>query len=459
MKKAFLLGNIFFAIFSFLSVTIAQATLPPLVNGQPLPSLSGMLHEVTPSVVNISAQGDIPVVSNPLSEDKPKTPAEQQQQRAQPRHFQALGSGVIVDAKEGYIITNAHVLHDAKTITVTLKDGRVFPAKVIGLDAPSDVAVLQIKADNLVQAPLGNSSDLKVGDFVAAIGNPFGLNQTVTSGIVSALQRSGLGIEGFEDFIQTDASINPGNSGGALINLKGQVIGINTAILAPGGGNIGIGFAIPIDMARSIMTQLIKYGSVHRGIMGIVVQDFTPALADAFHQTGKTGALVSQVYPYSPAAAAGIKAGDVIQSIDDEIVKNAAQVRNTGGMLRVGSKINLKILREGKEVGVSLVTADPKQYSMVSQQKNLFFSGTELRDFNEVTPGMGHIKGVQITQLSETSMGWRALLRPGDVILSANQTPVANIEQLMKIAEENKKELVLNVMRGSGAAAAFVVLK
>jgi serine protease Do len=419
----------------------------PLINSA---GLSSMLKDVTPAVVNVAAQGEIANPENPFAQ--PNTPP------PRPRQFESLGSGVIIDASNGYILTNAHLLRDVKTTTITLSDGRVFKAKIIGVDTPSDVAVLQIKGDHLTAAKLGDSDLLKVGDFVAAIGNPFGLNQTVTSGIVSALERTQLGIEGYENFIQTDASINPGNSGGALVNQQGQLIGINTAIYAPSGGNVGIGFAIPINMARSVMSQLVKYGSVSRGLMGVLVQDFTPALANAFHLPNQTGALVTAVSPNSPAANAGMKPGDLIQAVDDKTIKNGGQVRNTVGLLRVGSRISLKVLRDGKSLSVSMVTADPKQYVAVTQQKNRFLFGVTLGVFDQQTTALGRVKGVQLLQVAEDSMGWRSGLRPGDVVVSANQTPITTIEQLQQISQQSKDELLLNILRVNGGAA-FVVVK
>ena len=316
-------------------------------------SISQMLQPIMPAVVNVSVQGDIP-----LNQLPPPLPG-----RPYPRHFESMGSGVIIDAKAGYILTNAHVIRAAKTITVTLSDGRVFKAMLKGSDPASDIALLVITPNHLTAIPLGNSDNLKVGDFVAAIGNPFGLNQTVTSGIVSALQRTGLGIEGYENFIQTDAPINPGNSGGALINLRGQLMGINTAILAPGSnaGNVGIGFAIPINMAHGVMKQLAEHGSVRRGLIGVLVQDLTPALDSALHIAANTGgALVSQVPNYSPAATAGIQTGDIIESINGTPIQNAGQVRNIVGMLRVGDKITVKLSRKGRTINTVLNLTDPK---------------------------------------------------------------------------------------------------
>ncbi len=459
MKKIGLLTSSLILALTTLSLAPSSyAALPAEQNGQPLPSISGILKAVTPSVVNIAAQGEIAPPENPFAE--PNTPAGRNSPyRLRPRQFESIGSGVVIDAANGYVLTNAHVLRSAKTITVTLSDGRVFKAKLIGADQPSDIAVLQIKADKLTAAPLGNSDKLKVGDFVAAIGNPFELNQTVTSGIVSGLERSGLGIEGYENFIQTDASINPGNSGGALINLQGQVIGINTAILAPDGGNIGIGFAIPINMARSVLSQLVKYGSVKRGMMGIYAQDLTPALANAFGLDGQIGALVAQVFPNSPAATAGVQSGDIIKSINGMNIQSSAQVKNIIGMLRVGSGIHLQLLRKGKEILVNLVSADPEHYKKAAEQNNSFLYGLGLRNFSEETPTQGLVTGVQVVQVAENSAAWLAGIRPGDVILSANQTPVSSVQQLQQTARKGGEQLLLNVFQQRTGGALFVIIK
>ncbi|MGB8285574.1 MAG: Do family serine endopeptidase [Candidatus Aquirickettsiella gammari] len=413
-------------------------------------SISQMLQPIMPAVVNVSVQGDIP-----LNQLPPPLPG-----RPYPRHFESMGSGVIIDAKAGYILTNAHVIRAAKTITVTLSDGRVFKAMLKGSDPASDIALLVITPDHLTAIPLGNSDNLKVGDFVAAIGNPFGLNQTVTSGIVSALQRTGLGIEGYENFIQTDAPINPGNSGGALINLRGQLMGINTAILAPGSnaGNVGIGFAIPINMAHGVMKQLAEHGSVRRGLIGVLVQDLTPALDSALHIAANTGgALVSQVPNYSPAATAGIQTGDIIESINGTPIQNAGQVRNIVGMLRVGDKITVKLSRKGRSINTVLNLTDPKEYKQTAEHDNPFLYGLALRDFNQTVTGQGHLIGVEVVDIDENSMAWHAGIRPGDVITSANQTTVSSVDQLQKIAKQSKQELLVNVL--SRAGIRFLVIK
>ncbi len=323
----------------------AFATMPSFAGPQ-TPSLAPLLREVTPAVVNISVQGRIKE-TNPLYQD----PVFRQffdVPRQLEREVQATGSGVIIDAQRGYALTNNHVVEHAARIQIVTKNGQRLHARVIGRDPPTDVAVLQIQGGtNLKALPLGDSDKLEVGDFVVAIGNPFGLGQTVTSGIVSALGRSGLGIEGYEDFIQTDASINPGNSGGALVNLHGQLIGINTAILAPGGGNIGIGFAVPINMARRVMEQIVAYGTVHRGRIGISTQDLSVELASALHTDRSQGALIADVSRNSPAEEAGVRKGDVVVAVDGAPVHSAAQLRNKIGLTPVGQQVDLTIDRAG----------------------------------------------------------------------------------------------------------------
>jgi len=316
-------------------------------------SVAGVVSRITPGVAGIAVRGEVRE-NNPLVQD----PLFRQffNLRDQPieRETEAVGSGVIVDAAHGYVLTNSHVVENATNIEVTTKDNRRFKAKLIGRDPATDIAVLRVPADNLSAVPMGDSSHLQVGDFVLAVGNPFGLGQTVTSGIVSALGRSGLGIEGYEDFIQTDASINPGNSGGALVDLQGRLIGINTAILAPGGGNIGIGFAVPINMARDVMDQLIRNGTVKRGRIGVAIQDLTPDLARALGTTRTEGALIARVAPDSPAQRAGLHSSDLIVAINGVPIHSAAELRNRVGLAPVGGKMALTVDRGGAEHSVSV---------------------------------------------------------------------------------------------------------
>jgi Do/DeqQ family serine protease len=332
----------------------ASAAAPiPEIGGAPVPSLAPMLARVTPGVVNIAVRGKVraenPLLQDPFFRRFFNLP---QRQQTEERETQATGSGVIVDAAQGYVLTNGHVVDNATRIEVTTKDNRRFTAKLVGRDTETDIALLQIPSQNLVAVPIGDSDRLQVGDFVLAVGNPFGLGQTVTSGIVSALGRSGLGIEGYEDFIQTDASINPGNSGGPLVNLQGQVVGINTAILAPGGGNIGIGFAVPINMARRVMDEIVRYGEVKRGRIGVAIQDLTPELAQAMNTKQTNGAVIARVESGSAAEQAGLHSGDLVLAVNGTAVRSGTQLRNMIGLSRIGDQVTLTVDRRGSEYSI-----------------------------------------------------------------------------------------------------------
>ncbi|MDJ0947481.1 MAG: Do family serine endopeptidase [Alphaproteobacteria bacterium] len=329
-----------------------SAAEPP---GGDVPTLAPMLKKVTPAVVNIAVRGRVAMSDNPLWRDPffrrffelPDEPPE--------REFRAAGSGVIVDAKNGYVLTSNHVVRNAEEVNVTLRDGRSFKATLVGQDPGADIAVIRIPARRLTALPMGDSDRLQVGDYVIAVGNPFGLGQTVTSGIVSALGRTGLGIRGYENFIQTDAPINPGNSGGALVDLRGRLVGINTAIVGPAGGNIGIGFAVPVNMARNVMQQLVRYGEVRRGRLGVKVRDLTPEEAKAQGLESSWGAVVASILPDSPASRAGLRAEDVIIAVDGARVRSAADLRNKIGLRDPGEQVSVGFMREGRKQTVALV--------------------------------------------------------------------------------------------------------
>jgi serine protease Do/serine protease DegQ len=423
-----------------------HAAMPPVITESGVPTLAPMIRKVSPAVVNVATRGTIRErgAQNPLLDDPffrrffdvpPDTGP-----RARP--FQSAGSGVIFDAHTGYIVTNAHVVENASEITVTLQDGRDLKAEIIGSDAPSDVAVLKVKPDGLTQIPLGDSTRVEVGDFVVAIGNPFGLQHTVTSGIISGLSRSGINPDGYEDFIQTDASINPGNSGGALVNLRGELIGINTAILSRSGGNIGIGFAIPVNMARSVMDQLIRYGSVKRGQLGVSMYTVTPDIAHSLGLPSVVGALVSQVVEGSPADHAGIRTGDVITSVNGQPVKSNSELRNTIGLLRVGDKVDIGLLRDGKPLRVTAVIADTTmELSKGPESIHRSFEGAVLGD----APDAG---GALVRSVEPGSAAAQAGLRADDVIVGANRGRVSNVHELRERAK-GAAVLVLEVRRGA----------
>ncbi|MCC6136567.1 MAG: DegQ family serine endoprotease [Candidatus Contendobacter sp.] len=433
-----------------LSVAIpvsVQAALPAMVDNQALPSLAPMLERATPAVVNIATENRVASRRNPLLEDPffrhffniPDQPRE--------RMAQSVGSGVVVDTERGYVITNHHVVEGADTITVTLRDGRRLNAKVIGSDSQSDVAVIQIPSGNLTALPLADSDALRVGDFVVAVGNPFGLGQTVTSGIVSALGRTGLGIQGYEDFIQTDASINPGNSGGALVNLRGELVGINTAIIAPGGGNVGIGFAIPANMVARLMNQIVSHGLVKRGQLGVSVQDLTPDLARAFNIPASQGAVIAQVSPRSAAARAGLREGDVVLSINGRPVRDSGALRNTVGLLEVGEAVRLEILRDGKPLTLEAKVGEYAPARLDGEAINPRLTGATLEEIGPNSPLAGKVLGVLIAEVASRSPAARAGLRKGDVILAINQQRVASPADLQPLVA-NRDTLLINLLRG-----------
>ena len=424
---------------------IAGAQLPEKVGNAPVTSLAPIIKKVAPAVVNIATKGTIKEQGrNPLLDDPFfRRFFDAPQDSPREREFQSAGSGVIVDAKNGYIITNAHVIENASEITVTLFDDRPVKAEIVGKDTGSDVAVLKIVAKNIVDMPLADSAKAEVGDFVIAIGNPFGLQHTVTSGIISALGRSGINPDGYEDFIQTDASINPGNSGGALVNLDGQLVGVNTAIFSRSGGNIGIGFAIPSNMVKAVMTQLIQYGEVKRGVLGVQLANaFTPEIAEGLGLENAKGALVQQVVDGSPADRAGIKAGDVITTVNSRAVSNASELRNTIGLLRIGDKVEIGLLREGKPRRVTATIGD--RDSAGGQGSTVVHPAFE----GAVLGNADNNGGVVIQAVAEGSPASQNNLRANDVILAVNRVRITSIEQL-RATLKGANAFAITIRRGS----------
>lgn len=421
----------------------AMAVLPVAVDGQPLPSLAPVLKEVTPSVVNVYTQTRVRVRS-PLLDDPifrrffnvPDVPRE--------RVSQSLGSGVIVDAENGYVLTNYHVIAGADEISVSLKDGRSLAAKLIGTDPDTDLAVIQIAAENLTALPLADTDELQVGDFVVAVGNPFGLGQTVTSGIVSALGRTGLrGLE-YQNFIQTDASINPGNSGGALINLRGELVGINSAIFTPSGGNVGIGFAIPSSMARYVMDQLIEYGEVRRGTLGLFVQNLTPELAGAFLVDSGQGVLVAEVASGSAAAKAGIQPGDVITRMADQTLKNAQDFHNAEGRLALGESLQVEYLREGNPRQSQLTIQSVPEINGADLDFRLSgarFASLTARHDQQI------LSGVLLDELDQRSLLAREGLAEGDIITGVNRQRVHDLDDFKAAFEHRRSSILLQISR------------
>jgi len=437
-RQAWILAWTALAAVLWLPPTVSGA-LPPGRAGE-IPTLAPMLAEVTPGVVNIAVISRAQDYDNPLLRDPffrrffniPD-----------PRPTISAGSGVIVDAAQGYVLTNHHVIQKADQVVVTTRDRRRFNARLVGSDPGTDIALLKIDADNLKAIPFGDSDALRVGDFVVAIGNPFGLGQTATSGIVSALGRSGINVEGYEDFIQTDASINPGNSGGALVNLRGELVGINTAIIAPSGGNVGIGFAVPSNMARRVMDQLIRFGEVRRGWLGVTVQDLTPDLAKALGVPLTEGAVVVEVAEGSPAQKAGLKHRDIITSINGRAMRTSSEVRNELGLTPVGERVEIRVLREGRPLTLTARIGEvggPGSGGVALPQ----LAGARLAD---VERG-GRPQGVGVVSVERDSEAWRLGLRRGDVIIAVNQRRVASVAELREALKDAERTLALTIVRG-----------
>ena len=422
----------------------SQAALPMSAQGQALPSLAPMLEKVTPAVVSISVAGTH--VSKRRVPDAfryffgPNTPREQVKEQP----FQGLGSGVIIDADEGYIITNHHVINNAQDIQVTLSDGRQLEAKLLGSDPNSDVALLQVKADNLTAVKKADSDQLRVGDFTVAIGNPFGLGQTVTSGIVSALGRSGLNLENLENFIQTDAAINSGNSGGALVNLNGELIGINTAIYGPNGGNVGIGFAIPVNMVSNLATQIIEYGEVRRGVLGVSGQELTAELAESFNYSTKHGAFVNEVMPNSAAEEGGLEAGDIIIKVNGRAIKSFQELRAKIATQGAGSKVKLVVIRDGREKELMVKLREAASENIQARVIHPALEGATL----STTGDEDRFEGVKVDELAANSPAARLGLQAEDIIVGINRQRIDSLKELRSHLEDDDGVAALQIRRG-----------
>jgi serine protease DegQ len=441
------------AIIAIAVLAALRATAWPFDDGE-TPTLAPLLERVTPAVVNIAVVGSAAESSNPLLNDPffrrffegPDAPPP-----SMPR--QSIGSGVIIDSDEGLVVTNHHVVQGADSIVVTLNDRREYNATLVGSDAGTDVALLRVVAGaDLTELPIGNSSELAVGDYVVAIGNPFGLGQTATAGIVSAKGRSGVNIESFEDFIQTDASINPGNSGGALVDIKGQLLGVNTAILSGTGGNIGIGFAIPSNMVSEIVAQLLEHGDVQRGRIGLAIQDVTPGLAQALELNVDRGALITQIEPGSPSERAGLAPGDVIVAVDGEVIDSSTDLRNEVGLVRAGNEVDVTFVREGARRTVRATVAaesaataptaraaDPSSVSLLA--------GATVMDMPSDHPAYGRVSGVWVSAVAAGSAAARFGLRPDDLITGVNRRTVSSVAELSDALAGAMPPVALQIQR------------
>lgn len=449
------------AVLTVLTMPLHAGIYPLAFGGRgESPTLAPMLEQTIPAVVSISATAG----RNPAQPPDGQKSMGQQGKGGQPldgfsfhsprpgdplsNNRSGLGSGVIIDRHQGYIITNHHLIDGAKEIDVILDDGRTFPATTVGTDMETDIALLKIRASNLQAIPLGDSSQLRVGDFVIAIGNPFGLGNTATSGIVSALGRSNLGLERFEEFIQTDASINVGNSGGALVNLEGRLVGINTAILAPNGGSVGIGFAIPINMVREITAQLIQDGSVQRGYLGVTSKKLSPNLARSLRLDPEEGVLITRVEPNSPAEEARIQKGDILIAINDHRINNPNQLQNVIGLFSVGKKLKLTVLRGGHTRQLYATILKPVSKRLMGEDLHNNMSGVVLVPMPAAKRAYYPSGGVSVHSVDPERAGWTLGLRPDDVIFSFNRQPVNGLRDAEKAASLSGKMVILRVYRG-----------
>ena len=421
------------------------AALPALVNDEELPSLAPLVEKVSPAVVNIRVSQTVNTGGHFGDEafrrffGLPDVPGGGQ------REVASAGSGVIVDAENGYILTNHHVVDQADQIQISTIDGEVFDAEIVGSDAATDIAVIKVDARGLTDMPIGDSESVRVGDFVLAIGNPFGLGHTVTSGIVSALGRSGISRDGYEDFIQTDASINPGNSGGALVNLHGELVGINSAIISRTGGNVGIGFAVPTEIASSIMRQILDFGEVRRGLLGVSIADVNAEVAEALNSSVTSGALITRVEPGSAAEDAGLQVDDIIVGVNDKKISGAAELRNTIGLMRSGDDVEIEFYRDNDKRKTSTSLGQQRATASVGAEIHPGLVGAQFAEASAARED-----GVEVTAVEPGSPAAQRGLRAGDIITAINRRPVRSLAELNEIAS-SYRILFLLVQRGDRA--------
>ena len=428
-------------LLAVLAMVTAEAALPDNVGGRPVTSLAPLVEAASPAVVNIRVSQTISR-RNPFGDDAfrrffgiPDAPSGTQE-------VASAGSGVIVDAERGYILTNHHVVANADAIQISLIDGEILDAEIVGSDPATDIAVIKVEADGLTDMPIGNSEGARVGDFVIAIGNPFGLGHTVTSGIISALGRTGISRDGYEDFIQTDASINPGNSGGALVNMNGELIGINSAIVSRSGGNVGIGFAVPTEIASSIMGQILEFGEIRRGLLGVGIQTIDAEMAKALDANVESGALITNIVPESAAEEAGLEVGDIIVEVNEKKVDNASELRNMIGLLRSGDEVAIKYVRNSKTRSTNALLGRAQAEQLTGADIHPGLEGAVFAAASTTSDS-----GVEVAEVTQDSPAAQRGLRPGDIITAVNRSRVRNLQDLAAIAENNRI-LFLLVQRG-----------